>query len=574
MKTLIITSLLAVLVQISFGQISFADEDFYSKRSPAEVISIADFNNDGLDDVALGMGAYYFREDNYRIAIFSQSANGILSETAEFSYVRSGRYSEIKSMCTGDINNDNLQDLIITYDDSLVFYTQSTAEKPGQRLSYFVGNGADNAHCDDLNGDGLVDVAIASTNNNYIRVFYQGPTGFTFKDYQKPNTGRSDIEVGDFNGDGRNDLVVSGQQDNGGLYFYTQNTVGELIYSGSIFRGNAFNSIAVADIDNNGTDDVIFTSGTGYFNAEVGIVHQAKPPLLNNYTVDIIDRFNQSYAVQVFDADCDGKKEVLSFFENDNLVGLFTETANGNFTYDVLRANTDNATKPQASAIGDLNNDGKYDVAFVSGFGFSVFLNQSDVKTSTDTIFIGLQADTTVGTPISENTLFVSTSQDTIDGDFFLTTDTFTIRTATTTSTIRLDSLFQVFGEGCIASSYRKSSTYSITDVTADTTFLSTSTVCLSCEEMCKVFIPNAFTPNGDGINDYFIPVSSCEFLSYHFVVYDKWSEKIFETKEPNQAWDGVYKDGLIKQGVYSYTLYTKTVKGTGSKAGVVSLLK
>ena len=574
MKSHISTFLMLLCFNALFAQIHFADDVFYQKRSPVEVITIADFNNDGLEDVAIGMGAYFFREDNYRIAIFTQDANGDLTETAEFPYIQNGQFSEIKSMCSGDVNNDQLADLIITYDDSLVFYTQGTSEKPGIRLSYFVGNGADNAHCADLNGDGLDDIAVASSNDNYVRVFYQTSGNFTTKDYQKPNNGRSDIEVGDFNGDGRNDLVVSGQQDNGGLYFYTQNTSGELIFSGDIFRGNAFNSIAVADIDMNGTDDVIFTSGTNYFNAEVGIIYQVSPPLLINFDVEIIDRYNESSAIQVFDVDCDGRKEVVNFFENDNRIGLFISSEEGEYNYNQLRANTQNATKPQASAIGDLNNDGKYDVAFVSGFGFSVFINESVVNSTTDTVFVGIANDTTLGTPVTESDIYVRITTDTVNGDYIATSDSFIVRTSTTVDRIIQDSIFKVFGEGCIASTYLKSTEFTSTQAHADTVFVSTFTECLNCSEACDIYIPTAFTPNGDGQNDVFVPVSSCVFLSYHLVVYDRWSEIIFDSKDAAVGWDGRYKSNVVKQDVYSFTLKAKTDRKDFKLAGKVVLIK
>ena len=50
------------------------------------------------------------------------------------------------------------------------------------------------------------------------------------------------------------------------------------------------------------------------------------------------------------------------------------------------------------------------------------------------------------------------------------------------------------------------------------------------------------FTPNGDGINDIFIPVITHydELAQYSFEIYDRWGEVIFSTDNPEQGWDGI----------------------------------
>jgi gliding motility-associated-like protein len=52
------------------------------------------------------------------------------------------------------------------------------------------------------------------------------------------------------------------------------------------------------------------------------------------------------------------------------------------------------------------------------------------------------------------------------------------------------------------------------------------------------IFIPNAFTPNGDGLNDVFIP-STRNVSSYQMSILNRWGEMIFTTKNVQQGWDG-----------------------------------
>lgn len=71
----------------------------------------------------------------------------------------------------------------------------------------------------------------------------------------------------------------------------------------------------------------------------------------------------------------------------------------------------------------------------------------------------------------------------------------------------------------------------------------------------CKLFVPNAFTPNDDGKNELFIvqPEEGCEdLISYRINIFDRWGQKIFESDSPDVHWDGSGAEG---QGVYTYTI-------------------
>lgn len=67
-------------------------------------------------------------------------------------------------------------------------------------------------------------------------------------------------------------------------------------------------------------------------------------------------------------------------------------------------------------------------------------------------------------------------------------------------------------------------------------------------------FLPNAFTPDGDGLNDSFLPKMS-NAGGYVFTVYDRWGKKLFETRDPDQGWDGSFNGSLCEKGVYVYEI-------------------
>ncbi len=98
--------------------------------------------------------------------------------------------------------------------------------------------------------------------------------------------------------------------------------------------------------------------------------------------------------------------------------------------------------------------------------------------------------------------------------------------------------------------------------------------ILLNVEDCVKFFIASAFTPNGDGLNDIFIPTGQLDgIVAYSFIMYDRLGNVIFETTDYNQGWNG-YIDGQLYQGVYTYLVSFTTIAGrTYSKGGTVTLI-
>lgn len=69
----------------------------------------------------------------------------------------------------------------------------------------------------------------------------------------------------------------------------------------------------------------------------------------------------------------------------------------------------------------------------------------------------------------------------------------------------------------------------------------------------CQVYVPTAFTPNGDGLNDRFRATVRCKLTNFNLRVFNRWGELVFETNNPDDGWDGSYKGVLQPVGVYVY---------------------
>jgi gliding motility-associated-like protein len=69
-------------------------------------------------------------------------------------------------------------------------------------------------------------------------------------------------------------------------------------------------------------------------------------------------------------------------------------------------------------------------------------------------------------------------------------------------------------------------------------------------------FVPNAFTPNGDGNNDFVEIYGSIQQINYLSInIYDRWGEKVFESNNSEFKWDGSYKGKPLPMGVYTYEM-------------------
>ncbi len=69
---------------------------------------------------------------------------------------------------------------------------------------------------------------------------------------------------------------------------------------------------------------------------------------------------------------------------------------------------------------------------------------------------------------------------------------------------------------------------------------------CLDC-----VWVPNAFSPNGDGLNDLFGALIKCPIENYRLLIFNRWGQKVFESYKTSNTWDGSNQD----TGTYFYSL-------------------
>lgn len=91
------------------------------------------------------------------------------------------------------------------------------------------------------------------------------------------------------------------------------------------------------------------------------------------------------------------------------------------------------------------------------------------------------------------------------------------------------------------------------------------------------IYVPNAFTPNADGLNDTFQP-KGFGIVKYELSVFDRWGEKVFTTKVFNEGWDGTFQgrgNKIIEEGSYTWLINLTNVFGKSHELkGHVILIK
>jgi gliding motility-associated-like protein len=183
---------------------------------------------------------------------------------------------------------------------------------------------------------------------------------------------------------------------------------------------------------------------------------------------------------------------------------------------------------------------------------YTVTMQDANGCLATGTATVGTPAPVVAGFDMDPDTLFV------------------TDPTATFTNTSTDNAVSFAWDFGGLGTSTEESPTF-----TFPGSLGAEYTVCLTASDMngcpddyCRVVtvldvlvvhVPNAFTPNGDGINDDFVPVFNVPWVGdYEFLIFDRWGERIFESEVPGETWDGNMKGQLVESEVYVWKLHCR----------------
>ncbi len=123
--------------------------------------------------------------------------------------------------------------------------------------------------------------------------------------------------------------------------------------------------------------------------------------------------------------------------------------------------------------------------------------------------------------------------------------------------------------------------------ITATGTYTATFQDALGCVITDDIFVefplrdtylPNAFSPNGDGINDCFQPLfpAGLEFLTYNLTIFNRWGAPVYSSTSPQACWNGTFRGKSAQAGVYVWVLESVNAvcRETDSRSGSVTLVR
>jgi hypothetical protein len=329
----------------------------------AHGVAIGDVTGDGRDDLVAVQASL----DS--VYVFRQTPSGTLEPAVRYpapiTYVASG------SVDIADLNDDGRLDVLVNLDGAVGVMLQTPAgllsgptAYPTQHVSftntYLVRSG-------DFNADGRADAASIDwgTQSHDADVFLQDASGSLAPSqvHAVVHGGYDDLEVGDVNGDGRDDIVVmSGQGGLADLGILLQNPGGG--FAPAIYHdlpGEGTNGLGIGDVNDDGRDDVVVSYGGNSPGARIGVFLQdgsgnlAAP--LSLPSLDI------PQPVEVADLNLDGRDDVLTLHGGWLHLGVYLQGAGGLQPEEHYTIPYASHYGPHALAVGDLNHDTWPDVA-------------------------------------------------------------------------------------------------------------------------------------------------------------------------------------------------------------------
>ncbi len=295
-----------------------------------------------------------------------------------------------------DLDGDGKPDMVVTNngpDDISVYHNQSTSggingSSFAGQLNYATGTDPVGVAIGDLDGDGKPEIAVANISAVSVSVFHNtsssGSISFAAKQDFAANGNPLGVAIGDLDGDGKNDLAVTSQASSLISVHRNTSTLGTIDANSfatkvTFAAGTTTFDVAIADIDGDGKKDLISGNSGGDSvsilrnTATAGEITASSFAAKQDFSVG-----DQPSKVAIGDIDGDGKLDIATGNQTDNTLSVLRNTSTVGTVSFAGQVTFATGTQPISTAIGDLDGDGDADIATSNDPGsMSLFKNNS-----------------------------------------------------------------------------------------------------------------------------------------------------------------------------------------------------
>jgi len=374
---LVVANQVSDTVSILLGQRDgrFAPAVNYAVGDAPTAVAVADFNGDGTDDLAVA------NQISNDVSILKGNRDGTF---ALWSTVATGNGSS--SMVAADLDGDGKIDLAVAnfYAGTVSILLGNGAAGFADAVNYSVTTGAPSnpwgIAAADFNGDGKRDLVVANSGTSDVALLL-GNGGGTFNPPLIYPVGKNphSLELGDFDGDGKTDVVVA-DQDSNDVSVLLGKGDGTFATLSRYAAGAGPIFVAAADFDRNGSQDLAVADR--FFNT-VSILPGKGDGTFATFVPYVLgaDRFTEPQFITAGDLNGDGRTDLAvansgnTKFNISGSLSVLVGKGDGTFGPAV---NSMHGVTPRAIAIADFNGDGKGDLVLASSDGISILLGNGD----------------------------------------------------------------------------------------------------------------------------------------------------------------------------------------------------